>query len=63
MEPDYDDLKDFAKWVAREIFDPLFDEHNHYAFVELACRRLNKLGIVGNVDNNWVFVDEDDAEA
>lgn len=39
------ELEDFAKFVAREIFDDCF-EFNLGAFAELACRRLVELGLV-----------------
>jgi len=63
MGPDYEDLMDFAKWVARWIFDPQFEEGGQGAFSELACRKLYKLGIITKTDDNWIFLDEDDAEA
>ena len=63
MGPSNEDLIDFAKFVAREIFDPEFENGGQYAFAELACRRLYKLGIVTKADGNWVFIDEEDAEA
>ena len=58
-----EELEDFAKWVASWIFDPQFEEGGQGAFIELACRRLNKLGIVGKSDDKWLFLKEDDAEA
>ena len=35
----------FAKWVAAEIFDDMW-EYNKDSFAEIACRKLAKLGIV-----------------
>jgi len=63
MGPSNEDLIDFAKFVAREIFDPDFENGGQYAFAELACRKLYKLGIVTKADDKWIFVYEDDAEA
>ena len=46
----------FAKWVAIEIFDELW-EYNKDAFSELACRKLAKLGIVRAKDDEWELVE------
>ena len=43
--------KDFALWVAKEIFDEW--EYNKDAFAEIACRKLNKLGIVKANGDKW----------
>ena len=51
------ELQDFAEWVAEFIFENDW-ELNSYAFAELACRRLNKLGIVAKADGNWVYTRE-----
>ncbi len=45
----------FAKWVAREIFDEMW-EYNKDAFAELACRKLAKLGIVKAKGDEWELV-------
>ena len=45
----------FAKWVATEIFDDMW-EYNKDAFVELACRRLSKMGIVKANGGNWELI-------
>ena len=47
---------DFAKWVAREIFDEDW-EYNKDAFAELACRKLAKLGIVRAKGGEWELVE------
>ena len=39
------DFEEFAKFVARSIFEDDFEENPGW-FVELACRKLVKLGIV-----------------
>ena len=44
--------KDFALWVANEIFDDTW-EYNKDAFAEIACRKLNKLGIVKAIGDEW----------
>lgn len=56
--PDKEDLYDFATWVADYIFTENWDL-NCYAFAELACRKLNKLGIVQKTDDKWVYLFED----
>ena len=51
----------FAFWVANEIFDELWDI-NYQAFVELACRRLVKLGIVSIENGLYAFNKGDEDE-
>ena len=46
----------FAKWVATEIFDENW-EYNKDAFAELACRKLEKLGIVRAKGDEWELVE------
>ena len=48
--------KDFAVWVANEIFDDEW-EYNKDAFAEIACRKLNKLGIVKAKGDEWELVE------
>ena len=48
--------KDFAVWVAKEIFDDEW-EYNKDAFAEIACRKLNKLGIVKAKGDEWELVE------
>lgn len=45
----------FVKWVASEIFDDNW-EYNKDAFVELACRKLAKLGIVRAKGDEWELI-------
>ena len=40
----------FAEWVAEQIF---FKEVEDDLFVELACRKLEKLGLVEKTDSEW----------
>lgn len=51
----------FAKWVAREIFDEDW-EYNKDAFAELACRKLAKLGIVRAKGDEWKLIDLQESE-
>lgn len=46
----------FAEWVARELFDENW-ELNKDAFEELACRKLEKLGIVRANGDVWELVE------
>ena len=48
----------FAKWVAREIFDEDW-EYNKDAFAELACRKLAKLGIVRAKGDEWKLIESE----
>ena len=51
---------EFCLWVAKWIFE-WQNEYNELdgAFCEVACRKLNKLGIVTKNDDEWHFEDED----
>lgn len=51
-------LLNFAKWVAQEIFRENFDGE---VFIELACRKLNLLGIVKTDGENWIYEVNDNA--
>jgi len=53
--------KQFAEWVAREIFDEYW-EYNKDAFAELACRKLAKLGIVRANGGVWELVEPQESE-
>ena len=44
----------FAEWVASEIMPEIEWVNNQNAFPELACRRLEKLGIVREENGMWV---------
>jgi len=52
---------DFARWVAREIFDDEW-EYNKDAFAEIACRKLSKLGIVVRMGDEWELVEPQESE-
>ena len=45
---------DFAEWVASEIMPDIEWINNRDAFPELACRRLEKLGIVREENGMWI---------
>lgn len=52
----------FANWVASEIMNDDFEEDAD-VFVEIACRKLFKLGIIKVEDGKWVYeygIEEDD---
>jgi hypothetical protein len=51
----------FAKWVATEIFDEMW-EYNKDAFAEIACRKLEKLGIVRAKGDEWELVEPQESE-
>ena len=53
--------KDFARWVANEIFDDEW-EYNKDTFPEIACRKLAKLGIVTRMGNEWELVEPQESE-
>lgn len=46
------DYKSFCEWVAGEIFTESW-EYNKDSFAEIACRKLEKLGIVAREDDIW----------
>ena len=55
-EPKVEQWKDFALWVAKEIF--VYEwEYNKDAFAEIACRKLAKLGIVRAKGDEWELVE------
>lgn len=47
------DFEDFTKWIADQIF---FNGVKDDLFVELACRKLAKLGLVEKTDTEWVYI-------
>ena len=46
--------KKFAEWVADRIFSDDFEDDS---FAEVACRKLEKLGLVKKVVGNWRYVE------
>lgn len=53
--------RQFAEWVASEIFNDNW-EYNKDAFAELACRKLEKLGIVRAKGDEWELVESQESE-
>ena len=51
----YQQLEDFARWVAEEIIDEDMWELNHLSFAELACRKLVKLGIIQESNGEYLY--------
>ena len=56
VKPQEPKTEQFAKWVASEIFDEMW-EYNKDAFAEIACRKLEKLGIVRVKGDEWELVE------
>ena len=52
----------FAQWVADEIMDEELWELNYGAFSEIACRKLEKLGIVKSNNGYWELVEPQESE-
>jgi hypothetical protein len=50
--------KSFIDWVASEVVSEDW-EFNNDAFSEIACRKLVKLGIVKEVDGEYIFESEE----
>ena len=51
----YQQLEDFARWVATEVIDEDMWTYNHLSFAELACRKLVKLGIMQESDGEYSY--------
>lgn len=52
----YNDLLKFVHFVAEEVtVDGDEWAYNQMSFPELACRKLYKLGIVGEKDGKWTY--------
>lgn len=52
----------FAKWVAEEVIDEELWELNYGAFGEIACRKLEKLGIVRAKGGEWELIESQEGE-
>lgn len=50
----YQQLEDFARWVAVEVIDEELWTYNHLSFAELACRKLVQLGIMQESDGEYL---------
>lgn len=55
----YQQLEDFAKWVAVEVIDEELWTFNYLAFAEIACRKLVQLGIMQESDGEYTYEVED----
>ena len=62
VNPQESESKQFAKWVADEIFDEENWEYNKDAFAEIACRKLAKLGIVRAKGDEWELIEPQESE-
>lgn len=51
----YQQLEDFARWVAVEVIDEELWTYNHLSFAELACRKLVKLGVMQESDGKYTY--------
>lgn len=51
----YQQLEDFAKWVATEVIDEELWTYNHLSFAEIACRKLVQLGIMQESDGEYSY--------
>lgn len=45
---------EFAKWVTNMIFDNQVEDFDFEMFSELACRKLEKMGLVEKTENEWI---------
>ena len=61
VNPQEPKMGQFAKWVAEEIFDENW-EYNKDAFAEIACRKLEKLGIVRAKGDEWELIKTRESE-
>ena len=59
-----EDLTDFAHYVAREVVrdDDDWEDNRHYAFQEIACRKLVKLGIVDSIGDEYRYEPKEETE-
>ena len=51
----YQQLEDFAKWVAIEVIDEELWTYNHLSFAEIACRKLVQLGIMQESNGEYTY--------
>ena len=51
----YQQLENFARWVATEVIDEELWTYNHLAFAEIACRKLVRLGIMQESDGEYLY--------
>ncbi len=58
----YQQLENFARWVAKEIIDEDMWELNHLSFAEIACRKLVQLGVMQESDGEYTYEVVEDGE-
>ncbi len=58
----YQQLEDFARWVAVEVIDEEMWTYNHLSFAELACRKLVQLGVTHESDGEYTYEVVEDGE-
>lgn len=58
----YQQLENFARWVATEVIDEELWTYNHLAFAEIACRKLVRLGIMQESDGEYSYEDKTDGK-
>lgn len=49
------DILSFLHWVANEVMDEENWDINCISFPEIACRKLNKLGIIDTDGRRWIY--------
>lgn len=49
------DILEFLHWVAEEVIDEKSWDLNCISFPEIACRKLNKLGIIDTDGQRWIY--------
>lgn len=55
MEYESQKLMAFCIWVARKVINGESWKVNSDSFAEIACRKLNKLGIIDKQGDSWVY--------
>ena len=58
----YQQLEDFAEWVAAVVIDEKLWESNYLAFAEIACRKLVRLGIMQESDGVYTYGEDKDGK-
>lgn len=53
---------DFAQWVAEEVIDEELWDLNSNGFAAIACRKLEKLGIVRANGDEWELIESEGKE-
>ena len=58
----YQQLEDFARWVASEVIAEDMWQYNYSAFAEIACRKLVKLGIMQESNGKYLYEEVEDGD-